>query len=84
MPDSFDGSVAPADALTDVVTMDGLGILGTVGFFIAAAVLIALVVGAVVRDRRLTAREAAAEAQPEGFERKAIPSPPPPADRSPS
>jgi heme exporter protein D len=47
------------------MAMDGLGILGTVGFFVPAAVLIALVVGAVVRDRRLSAQEAAEEAQRE-------------------
>jgi hypothetical protein len=64
----------------DVVAMDGLGILGTVGFFVPAALLIALVVGAVVRDRRLSAREAAEEAQREAFEREAIPAPPPRAD----
>jgi hypothetical protein len=61
----------------DVVAMDGLGILGTVGFFVPAAVLIALVIGAVVRDRRLSAREAAAEAQREAFEREAVTPPPP-------
>jgi hypothetical protein len=43
-------------------------------------VLIALVVGAVVRDRRLSAREAAEDAQREAFEREAIPAPPPRAD----
>jgi hypothetical protein len=64
----------------DVVAMDGLGILGTVGFFVPAALLIALVVGAVVRDRRLSAREAAEEAQREAFEREAVPAPPPRAD----
>ena len=37
--------------------MDGLGLIGTVGFFVPAALLIGLVVGAVVRDRRLHARE---------------------------
>ncbi len=45
----------------DLVAMDGLSIIGTVGFFVPAAALIALVVGAVVRDRRLSAREEAAE-----------------------
>ncbi len=64
----------------DVTAMDGLGILGTVGFFVPAAVLIALVVGAVVRDRRLSAQEAAEEAQREAFAREGIPAPPPPAD----
>jgi hypothetical protein len=46
-----------SSAPVDVVAMDGLGIIGTVGFFVPAALLIALVVGAVVRDRRLHARE---------------------------
>ncbi len=64
----------------DVMAMDGLGIIGTVGFFVPAAVLIALVVGAVVRDRRLSAREAAEEARREGFEREEIPARPPRAD----
>ena len=64
----------------DVMAMDGLGILGTVGFFVPAAVLIALVVGAVVRDRRLSAQEAAEEAQQEAFAREEIPAPPPRAD----
>lgn len=40
-----------------VVAMDGLGLIGTVGFFVPAAILIALVVGAVIRDRRLHARQ---------------------------
>ncbi len=44
-------------ATADVVAMDGLGLIGTVGFFVPAAILIALVVGAVIRDRRLHARE---------------------------
>jgi hypothetical protein len=47
-------SVDPTGA---IVAMDGLGIIGTIGFFVPAALLIALVVGAVVRDRRLHARE---------------------------
>jgi hypothetical protein len=63
-----------------VVAMDGLGIIGTVGFFVPAAVLIALVVGAVVRDRRLSAREAAEQEQREAFQREEIPAPPPRAD----
>ena len=45
----------------DVVAMDGLAVIGTIGFFVPAAILIALVVGAVVRDRRLSAQEAAAD-----------------------
>jgi hypothetical protein len=44
----------------DLLAMDGLSMIGTVGFFVPAAALIALVVGAVVRDRRLSAREEAA------------------------
>jgi hypothetical protein len=80
MPGSYEGSPSHANPLIDVVAMDGLGIIGTVGFFVPAAVLIALVVGAVVRDRRLSAREAAEEARPEGFEREEIPGPPPRAD----
>ena len=45
----------------DVVAMDGLAVIGTIGFFVPAAILIALAVGAVVRDRRLSAQEAADE-----------------------
>jgi hypothetical protein len=52
----------------DGLAMDGLALIGTIGFFLPAAALIALVVGAVVRDRRLTAREAEAEREAiEGF-----------------
>jgi uncharacterized membrane protein YhiD involved in acid resistance len=43
----------------DVLATDGIGMVATVGFFVPAALLVALVVGAVVRDRRLTARERA-------------------------
>ena len=60
----------------DVLATDGLKVLGTIGFFVPAAVLIALVVFAVVRDRRLTAREEAEEAQRAGMEREEIPTPP--------
>ncbi|NEK87909.1 hypothetical protein GCU60_19390 [Blastococcus saxobsidens] len=56
----------------DVVAMDGLSIIGTVGFFVPAAVLLALVAGAVVRDRRLSAREASEEATREAMEREAV------------
>ena len=45
----------------DVLATDGLAIIGTVGFFVPAAALVTLVVGAVVRDRRLSAREDAEE-----------------------
>jgi hypothetical protein len=57
----------------DVVAMDGLSIIGTLGFFVPAAILVALVTAAVVRDRRLTAREAAAEADREALAREALP-----------
>ena len=60
----------------DVLAMDGLSIIGTVGFFVPAAVLIGLVVGAVVRDRRLSAQEETADAQRAAFEREAISDPP--------
>ncbi|MCF6508674.1 hypothetical protein E9549_14855 [Blastococcus sp. MG754426] len=56
----------------DVVATDGLSVIGTVGFFVPAAVLVALVAGAVVRDRRITAREAAAEADRRGATREEL------------
>ncbi|MCF6736737.1 hypothetical protein [Blastococcus sp. KM273129] len=56
----------------DVVATDGLSVIGTVGFFVPAAVLVALVAGAVVRDRRITAREAAAEADRRGTTREEL------------
>ena len=59
----------------DVVATDGLSIIGTVGFFVPAAVLVALVVGAVVRDRRLSAREEAEEAARVAMEREEITGP---------
>jgi hypothetical protein len=60
----------------DLLATDGLSIIGTVGFFVPAAILVALVVGAVVRDRRLSAREEAAEADRRAMEREEIPTPP--------
>ena len=60
----------------DVLAMDGLAIIGTLGFFVPAALLIALVVGAVVRDRRLSAREAAEEAGDPARTHEALPDPP--------
>ena len=60
----------------DLLTMDGLSIIGTLGFFVPAAILIALVVGAVVRDRRISAREEAAEADRAGMQREELPTPP--------
>jgi hypothetical protein len=65
---------------SDVLATDGLKVLGTLGFFVPAAILIALVVYAVVRDRRLTAREEAEEARQAAMDREALPTPPPPAD----
>lgn len=66
VPDSF-----------DVLATDGLKVLGTLGFFVPAAILVALVVFAVVRDRRLNAREEAEEARREAMAREEIPTPPP-------
>ena len=60
----------------DLLATDGLSIIGTVGFFVPAAILVALVVGAVVRDRRLSAREEAAEADRRAMQREEIPTPP--------
>ena len=60
----------------DLLATDGLSIIGTVGFFVPAAILVALVVGAVVRDRRLSAREEAAEADRRALQREEIPTPP--------
>ncbi|MGY2004622.1 hypothetical protein [Blastococcus sp. SYSU DS1024] len=57
----------------DVVATDGLSVIGTVGFFVPAAILVALVAGAVVRDRRISAREAAAEADRQGMTREELP-----------
>jgi hypothetical protein len=56
--------------------MDGLGIIGTVGFFVPAALLVALVVGAVVRDRRLHAREEADDAYEAAQQRERLTPPP--------
>jgi hypothetical protein len=57
-------------ASPDVLATDGLSIIGTVGFFVPAAVLVALVVGAFVRDRRLSAREAAEDDRLAAMERE--------------
>jgi hypothetical protein len=61
----------------DILATDGLKVLGTIGFFVPAAILIALVIGAVVRDRRLNAREEAEDARLAAMEREEIPTPPP-------
>ena len=50
----------------DLVAMDGLAVIGTIGFFVPAAALIALVVGAVVRDRRLSAQDTEADGRDAG------------------
>jgi hypothetical protein len=69
--------VASLDVLAmDVLAMDGLSIIGTVGFFVPAAILVALVVGAVVRDRRLSAHESAEEDRRAAMEREEISGPP--------
>ncbi len=60
----------------DVLATDGLEVLGTLGFFLPAAALVALVVFAVVRDRRLSAREEAEEATRAAMEREELPTPP--------
>jgi len=60
----------------DVLATDGLSVIGTVGFFVPAAILIGLVVGAVVRDRRLSAREEAEEARLTAMAREELPTPP--------
>ena len=62
---------------TDLLAMDGVSMIGTVGFFVPAAVLIAVVVGAVVRDRRLSAREDAAQADRRAMKRERITDPGP-------
>jgi hypothetical protein len=59
----------------DILAMDGLSIIGTVGFFVPAAILIAFVVGAVVRDRRLSAREAEEAAGDPARTHEALPDP---------
>lgn len=51
--------------------------LATLGFFVPAVILVGFVVFAVVRDRRLSAREEAEESRRAGMAREEIPSPPP-------
>lgn len=60
----------------DILAVDGLKVLGTLGFFVPAAILLALVVFAVVRDRRLSAREEAEDAHRAAMAREEIPTPP--------
>ena len=57
----------------DVLATDGLKVIGTLGFFVPAAILVALVVFAVIRDRRISAREEAEEATRAGMEREELP-----------
>ncbi|TKJ21203.1 hypothetical protein A6V29_07800 [Blastococcus sp. CCUG 61487] len=58
-----------AGALDAILAVDGLAVIGTIGFFGPAAVLLAIVTGAVIRDRRLAAREnAEAEQRSEALE----------------
>ena len=40
-----------------VLAVDGLAVIGTIGFFGPAAALFAVVTVAIIRDRRLVARE---------------------------
>lgn len=48
--------MSSAAAVTGVVlTLDGVGVVGTIGFFVPAAIIVLLVAGAVVRDRRSSA-----------------------------
>lgn len=44
---------------TSTLATDGLSLIATAGFFVPAAFLVAVVVMAVVRDRRLAARNRA-------------------------
>jgi hypothetical protein len=69
-------SHARVTGAVDLLATDGLSIIGTVGFFVPAAILLALVVGAVVRDRRLSARDEAAETDRRAIRREQIPTPP--------
>ena len=70
-------SHGPVPGSSDVLATDGLKVLGTLGFFVPAAILIGFVVFAVVRDRRLNAREQAEETRRGGMAREEIPTPPP-------
>jgi heme exporter protein D len=56
----------------DVLATDGLKVLGTLGFFVPAAILVTLVVVAVVRDRRQVAREEAEEAAEQARARESL------------
>lgn len=56
-------SLAPGQ---EILAWDSLGSIATIGVFGPALVLVGLVVGAVVRDRRLFARERADAEQTDG------------------
>jgi hypothetical protein len=56
-------SLAPGQ---EILAWDSLGSIATIGVFGPALVLVGLVVGAVVRDRRLSARERAAADRADG------------------
>jgi len=59
-------------AASDVLAMDGLAVIGTLGFFVPAVILVAVVVVAVVRDRRLAAQEEADDATEQALAREAL------------
>jgi hypothetical protein len=65
-------SHGPVSGAIDVLATDGLAVIGTLGFFVPAVILVALVVGAVVRDRRLAAQEAEADAAEEARAHEAL------------
>lgn len=52
-----DGAEAWLPDPDHVLAVDGLAVIGTIGFFGPAAALFAVVTVAIVRDRRLVARE---------------------------
>ncbi|RBY89338.1 hypothetical protein [Blastococcus sp. TF02A-30] len=56
----------------DLLAMDGLKVIGTIGFFVPAAILVTFVVVAIIRDRRLVAREEAEEAAEAARQREAL------------
>lgn len=62
----------PVTAPFDVLAVDGLAVIGTLGFFGPAAILLTMVVVAVVRDRRLAAEEEAEEAAQQARVRESL------------
>ena len=69
-------SHGPVTGSLDILAVDGLKVLGTLGFFVPAAIMVALVVFAVVRHPRINARDEAEEAHRAGIAREEIPTPP--------